>query len=602
MNERPRVKTSVIKMNLYVLKYVFRFCPFYVIASIFSIVASVIIALAEVNFISKAITLVIQGEDMNVLFKNLIIYVITILVCYLVKTIYDRFINNRYRMVYRKKMQTFLFNKVKHIDMASYDNPEFYDKFSRALGDSTWRGMQVFTTFVNFVESISISIALGAYVLVKDVLLLAIILVSAIISLIAINIINKTWYKVYRKSERSRRYQYYVRRTFYQQKFAAEIKTTSIGDLLIDRHSLAVNDVENIYRSAEKKLLLPSAINIFASTIIQNALSYIYLAYKLIKGMDVAIFTATINATAKLYSNFMRAISIYTNLREHSYYISDFMWITEYKPNIEKGEGEILEEFNSLDINDITFKYPNTNVNSIDHLSLHLNKYDKIAIVGDNGGGKTTLTKLLLRFYNPETGTILLNGKDIKEYNEASVRAQYSIVYQDFQIYALSIAENVLMRKVKNKEDEEIVKNALDNVGLLDKVLSFKDGIYTQVTREFDREGATFSGGETQRLVIARVFASNANVYILDEPTSALDPFSEEKINKLIMQNVKNKAMIIIAHRLSTVVDADKIYLIRKGKITEEGTHQELMLKKGRYFEMFTTQTELYLKQEKVDK
>ena len=157
------------------------------------------------------------------------------------------------------------------------------------------------------------------------------------------------------------------------------------------------------------------------------------------------------------------------------------------------------------------------------------------------------------------------------------------------------------MRKVNGIEDEEIVKKALESVGLLDKVMSFKNGIYTQVTREFDREGATFSGGETQRLVIARVFASNANVYILDEPTSALDPFSEERINKLIMQNVSNKAMIIIAHRLSTVVDADKIYLIRKGQITEEGTHQELMAKKGRYYEMFTTQTELYLKKEKAD-
>lgn len=601
MNERPRVKTSVIKMNLYVLRYVFKFCPVFVVASIFSIVASVVIALAEVNFISKAIDLVMKGEDINILFKNLIIYVIVILVCYLVKTIYDRFISNRYRMVYRKKMQTFLFNKVKHIDMASYDNPEFYDKFSRALGDSTWRGMEVFRTFVNFVESISISIALGAYVLVKDAWLLGIILLSAIISLVAINVINKTWYKVYRKSERSRRYQYYVRRTFYQQKFAAEIKTTSIGDLLIDRHTDAINDIDHIYKSAEKKLLLPAGINIFSNVILQNALSYIYLGYRLLNGMSPSIFTATINATLKLYNNFMRAISIYTNLREHSYYISDFMWITEYKPNIEKGEGEVLEEFDNLEIQDITFKYPNTNVNSIDHLSMKLNKYDKIAIVGDNGGGKTTLTKLLLRFYNPETGKILINGKDIRTYNEASIRAQYSIVYQDFQIYALSIAENVLMRKVNGIEDEEIVKKALESVGLLDKVMSFKNGIYTQVTREFDREGATFSGGETQRLVIARVFASNANVYILDEPTSALDPFSEERINKLIMQNVSNKAMIIIAHRLSTVVDADKIYLIRKGQITEEGTHQELMAKKGRYYEMFTTQTELYLKKEKAD-
>ena len=132
--------------------------------------------------------------------------------------------------------------------------------------------------------------------------------------------------------------------------------------------------------------------------------------------MSVAVFTATVNATFKLYNNFMRAISIFTYLREHSYYISDFLWITQYEPSIEKQEGLNVDEYDSLEIKDITFKYPSSNVNSIDHLSMTLNKYDKIAIVGDNGGGKTTLTKLLLRFYNPETGQILLNGRDIRDY------------------------------------------------------------------------------------------------------------------------------------------------------------------------------------------
>ena len=253
------------------------------------------------------------------------------------------------------------------------------------------------------------------------------------------------------------------------------------------------------------------------------------------------------------------------------------------------------KEFEKLEIKDISFKYPLGEKNSLNHLSMTLSKGEKIAIVGDNGGGKTTLIKQLLRFYNPSEGEILYNGVNLKDYNESSIRKQYSIVYQDFQIYALTVAENVLMRKLRGKEDEEIVRKALASVGLLEKVDSLKDGIYTKVTREFDREGATFSGGENQRLVIARVFASNASVYVLDEPTSSLDPLSEERINKLILKNT-DKTMIIIAHRLSTVVDADKIYLIRNGSIVEEGTHSELMSLGGRYYEMFTTQTELYLK------
>lgn len=600
MQDRKRIKTSIIKMNLSILKYVFRFCPFFVIFTFINIAASVVIALSEVNIIAKAIELVINGSDIQILFDNLIIYAIIIASCTVVKVI-NRYLGPRYRMIYRKKMQTFLFEKVKHIDMASYDDPEFYDKFSRALGDSTWRGMAVFNTFIDFVESVSISIAIGAYVVITDPMLLVIIFVSAIINVFTINYINKKWYKVYRDSERDRRYQYYVRRTFYQQRFAAEIKTTSIGNLLIEKHDKVTKNIDRINIDAEKKMLLPNFISNFSNCIIQQAGTYIYLAYKLINGLAVATFTATVNATFKFSNNFLRAINVYTSLREHSYYISDFLWITSYQPQIERTSGQMADDFESLKIEDISFRYPNAEKDSISHLSMNLNKYDKIAIVGDNGGGKTTLTKLLLKFYNPSQGHIYYNDVDLTEYNEASIRKQYSIVYQDFQIYALNVAENVLLRKVNGIEDEERVKNALAAVGLLDKVLSLKDGIYTKVTREFDREGATFSSGEAQRLIISRVFASDANIYILDEPTSALDPLSEERINKLIIQNVNKKTMIIIAHRLSTVVDCDKIYLIRNGSIVEEGTHTELMKLGGRYYEMFTTQTELYLKKEKAD-
>ena len=245
MQDRKRVKTSIIKMNLSILKYVFRFCPFFVIFTFINIAASVVIALSEVNIIAKAIELVINGSDIQILFDNLIIYAIIIASCTVVKVI-NRYLGPRYRMIYRKKMQTFLFEKVKHIDMASYDDPEFYDKFSRALGDSTWRGMAVFNTFIDFVESVSISIAIGTYVVITDPMLLVIIFVSAIINVFTINYINKKWYKVYRDSETDRRYQYYVRRTCYQQRFAAEIKTTSIGNLLIEKHDKVTKNIDRI--------------------------------------------------------------------------------------------------------------------------------------------------------------------------------------------------------------------------------------------------------------------------------------------------------------------------------------------------------------------
>lgn len=599
MNSRPRIKTSIVKMNIEVLKYVFKFCPLLVAFAFLNIIASIVVALSEVYIIAEAIEIVVNSANLNILYKSLIIYGVIIAICYGFKIFYNRFLMPKYRIVYFKKIQSFLFKKVKHIDMASYDDPVFYDKFSRALRDSTWRGIAVFNTFVDFIQSISIAIALGAYVVITDIWLLFIILLGAIVNVIVVNITNKIWYKVYRETEKDRRFYFYVSRTFYQQRFAAEIKTTPISKLLIDRFDEKAMNIEKVNIKAEKKLMVPNSIYYLSHYLLEQGGAYIYLTYRLINGLSVALFTATINATFKFSSNFVNAISIYTSMREHSYYINDFMWIVNYKPKIEKNEGiKEIGEFKDLKINDICFRYPQNTTDNIKNISLDLTKGEKIAIVGDNGGGKTTLMKLLLKFYNPTSGNILYNGFDLREYNENSIRKEYSIIFQDFQIYAVTVAENVLMRRVNDVSDKEKVKKALENVGLLDKVMAMKDGIYTQVTREFDKEGATFSGGENQRLAISRVFASDASIYILDEPTSSLDPLSEERINKLIIKNVTNKTMIIIAHRLSTVVDVDKIYLLREGEIKEAGSHEELMRLKGHYYKMFTTQKRMYEKQD----
>ena len=211
-----------------------------------------------------------------------------------------------------------------------------------------------------------------------------------------------------------------------------------------------------------------------------------------------------------------------------------------------------------------------------------------------NGAGKTTLIKLLLKFYNPKEGDILYNGKSIKNAKEDVLRKKYAIVFQDYRIYGVTIGENILMRKIANEEDEKRVWTALEYVGMKEKITKLPQGINTICTREFRSDGAVFSGGELQRIAIARAFASNADIFILDEPTSNLDPLAEKRINNLIIEKAKDKAVILIAHRLSTVVDADRIILIEYGKIIEEGTHAELIEKKGKYFEMFTTQSYLY--------
>lgn len=597
-NKTPRTK-GILRKNFEVLKLVFKFCPKLMYIAVIYIIACIITSLLRVYIITYAIDLVLSGKDFNELLLSVFMFVSLELVALFFKVLYEDFFEPRYRNIYIKRIQLYLFKKVKEIDMEEYDNPVFYNKFSRALRDSQWRGFRVYRTFIDFIKSISVSVALGAYLIITDLILILIILLSAVISLFAINKINGLWYKLFRETELEHRFYWYINRTFYNQRYAAEMKTTSVSDLLIDKYNESVNTLEQKTFKIQNKMIPLQIIYNFAQSIISQGASYIYLGYRLFKGLlDISIFSSSINATLQFSNNFLTAVSVYTTLKEHARYIDDFLWVIDYKPTIEVDEGEIINNFENLTISNLYFRYYESNNYVINNLSFNLNKGDKIAIVGHNGSGKTTLMKLILRFYNKESGEILFNKIPYENLNPFALRKNTAIVFQDYQIYAVTIAENILMRKVLSKEDEQIVIDALDKVGLKEKVLSLKKGINTQMTKEFDESGESFSGGERQRLVVARVFASSADIYILDEPTASLDPLAEEQINKLILSTAKDKTIIIIAHRLSTVVDTDKIYLMKQGTFTEIGTHQELLQLDGDYAEMFNTQKRLYEKHE----
>ena len=537
----------------------------------------------------------LEGKEFIGLVTKVLFILIVELICLFGHVLYEDYFEPRYRNVYVKKIQTHLFKKVRQIDMLEYDNPVFYNKFSRALRDSQWRGFRVYRTFIDFIKSICISLALGTYIIIADPVLIVVILLSSFVAILSINEVHKLWYKLYKENETEHRFSWYINRTFYNVKYAAEIKTTNVPNLLIEKYKDSVKQIEKTSLKYYKKMAPHQSIFHIFDTLVSQGGTYIYLGYRLFNGfIKVADFSSSINATTSFYNNFMQAITTITTLKEHARYIDDFLWVMDYVPTIEKNEGISIEEFSGIKLENIYFKYHESKDYVINNLSFNLNRGDKIAIVGHNGSGKTTLIKLILKFYQLQEGTMYINGINYNEVNPFSLRKNMAVVFQDYQIYAVSIAENILMRKVKSKEDEENVYKALDKVGLLEKVKSLKDGIYTQMTREFDVAGEAFSGGERQRIVVARVFASNADLYILDEPTASLDPLAEEKINKLILSTAKDKTIIIIAHRLSTVVDTDKIYLMKQGTFTEIGTHQELLSLNGDYALMFNTQKHLY--------
>jgi ATP-binding cassette subfamily B protein len=227
---------------------------------------------------------------------------------------------------------------------------------------------------------------------------------------------------------------------------------------------------------------------------------------------------------------------------------------------------------------------------------MSLKKGEKIAIVGYNGAGKTTLIKLLMRLYDPSDGQVLMNGKDIREYNLEEYKSRIGTVFQDYKMFSATIAENVVNGEYDPENDRETVIKALDAAGFGEKLSELENGIDTMLTREFDEKGTNLSGGEQQKVAIARVFAKPFELIIMDEPSSALDPIAEYNLNQAILQYAADKTVIFISHRLSTTRMADRIYMFDSGVLSEYGSHEELMELNGKYAEMFNLQAENYRK------
>jgi len=594
--------------NFKIIKYVFKFCPIYCFFSVMFIICNVatsvlrVAMIAEVGkIISESLKLANPMDGFYSVVNVIILYIILNGIAVCVRRFYNSYLKGYYRTYYVNKMLGLMYSKVKDVDFADFDNPEFYDIYSRAMREGG-RGFRAYDDIVNFVSAVVNTIALGTFIVISDIYLILIVLLSTIIRVVISAKKNKNQWKFDHDSETDRRMYYYVNRTFYQQRFAAEIKTTPISDLLIEKCYDAQESIDKLCFKTIKKNSVLSVLNNVISYLFEMGAVYFYLSVKILKeSIDISGFTSILDASNQFSNNFVEMARFVNNLKNNALYINYFVEYMEYQPKLETtGKLDIEGNFKALDFDNIEFSYPNTSRKAIDGIKLEISRGKKLAIVGLNGAGKTTLIKMLLKFYNPDQGDIYYNDQTIRDTKEEVIRKKFAIVFQDYRIYAVSIAENILMRKVESEEDEKRVWKALEKVGLADIVREYPDGIYTMQTRELNEKGLALSGGQMQRIAIARVFASDADVYVLDEPTSALDPLAERDINRLIIEKSKDKTIIIIAHRLSTVVDADEIILIENGKIVEQGSHEDLLKSNGKYALMFNTQAALYIRNNKI--
>jgi len=268
----------------------------------------------------------------------------------------------------------------------------------------------------------------------------------------------------------------------------------------------------------------------------------------------------------------------------------------EYQSNItENNNGQCADDNdNHITLENVSFHYGDTDNLVLKNINISIKPGEKIALVGHNGAGKSTLVKLLMRMYDPINGNILLNGIDIKKYKLSSYRNLFAAVFQQYKVFSMSIMQNILLTENITEKDKELAVAGMKNSGIYDKVISLPKSYDTVLTKEFDSGGVIFSGGEYQKIAIARIFTKPCQFVILDEPSSALDPVAEFKMYEAMMKACENKSVVYISHRLSSAVLADKVYMLENGEIIENGTHSELLSKNGKYADMWKKQAEQY--------
>lgn len=493
-----------------------------------------------------------------------------------------------------KQINNKIFKKAVSLDVACYEDPTFYDKYQRATEVLAWSLFDSSCAFVAqmIASVIALCLVIGTVTVVDPgylIFLVPLVLVFPIEMFKA-----KLVYKRDKQMTTNNRIKAYVQRTVFLKDFSKDMRTSNVFSALMIRFRNAIDSNVEILRSYGMKLFLFSAVSTLFSEFIPIIGTYAFAGYQFVFAgtLTVSAFSVVISSINSVKEATMRIASNFEGMSRFAYYFQNMREFLDFESTVNDGE-EICGEFESLEFRNVTFRYPSAEKVTLENVSFKINKGETLALVGVNGAGKSTLVKLLLRFYDVTDGEILLNGKNIKVYTLASLRSIFGAVFQDYTNFAISVNENLICHEC-DEADRLKAETALKQSGVWEKISSMPQKGDTVLTREFDKNGIGLSGGENQKLSVARLFAKDFSFAVLDEPSSALDPIAEYKMYESLINVTKGKTVLYISHRLSSAVLSDRILVLDGKKIAEDGTHEQLMQKGGIYSKMFTLQASSY--------
>jgi len=477
------------------------------------------------------------------------------------------------------------------LDLDQFEDSVFYDKLERARQQTTGR-TQLLSQVMSQLQDLITMGFLAAGLVAFNPWLFLLLLVTVIPAFVGESYFNDQSYILTRGQTPERRELDYLRYLGASDETAKEVKLFNLSGFIIDRFQLLSNKFyKDNTRLSRRRSVWGAFFALVGSLGYYGA--YIIIILKTVDGnLSIGSLTFLAGSFRQLKSLLEGILSRFTTVSQGSMYLRDFFDFFEIMPRIvlsanpRRVPRPIQQGFT---FEDVGFKYANTDRWANRHLSFTLHAGEKLALVGENGAGKTTLVKLLARLYDPTEGRILLDGVDLKEYDLADLRLQTGIIFQDYLRYQMSMAQNIAVGNIDEQQNRPLIVSSAQK-SLADKLAEKLEGGYDQALGRRFNDGVELSGGEWQKVALARAYMKDAQLMILDEPTAALDARAEHDVFMRFAELTKNKSAVLISHRFSTVRMADRILVLEKGQMLEIGTHEELLSRKGRYAELFQLQ------------
>lgn len=569
---------------------------FYTLAQLLSQIMTPFLGIAA-SFIGKYFLNLLSGNWVPVEVKSaLLLLSAALLGIAIIRIFLERFTQYAQSMhsdLIKKDISLVMMDRSLKADLEFFDNPAYYDKQLSAFRDS----FAIPSLFWNALYSVSALISLigVSLVLSRENPLYVLLLLPATIpaAIISAHYTKSVYYLSLEQINTERQLSYYQSVSL-DRRYAQDLRLYNVADNLMNRYKRLWQDVFLKKKEMIRRKTIETTLVTFLPEIVIVVIGFEIASKILRKEASVGDYALITGLIAQLWGAISQLTSSMMQVLDNKLRIENVRSYEAISNKVKDTGKKKLQRIEKISFEDVSFIYPNTERKAIDRVSFTVKSDERVALVGVNGSGKTTLIKLLLRMYEPESGTIRVNDVDIREYTLTSLRENFSVYFQDMANFSFTVRDNFHLTDETNPNSEDNMVQRLKDVGMVEEIKRSKRGLDTFLTKYFNQEGVELSGGQHQKLALARTLYRRHSAIILDEPSSSLDPKAEHDFFEILENVIKDKLTIFTSHRLSNVFLADKIIVLENGQVCEEGTQEQLLKDKKRFAELFKYQQEKF--------